>query len=101
VHPLGQARNENPGPSVDVSPLQHISKVLPLLVALVYISVPAGVVVYFVASSLIRILRHAFMYRWDSQIRTSLERLRDRFGSRETQDPAMVSSRGQPAARRM
>jgi YidC/Oxa1 family membrane protein insertase len=72
-------------PAAAISPVQRVQSFVPLLVPLVltvvYLSVPSGVIVYFIASSLIRILQQAVMHRRDPQIRTSLEKLHTQFGS--------------------
>jgi YidC/Oxa1 family membrane protein insertase len=78
---LRQAQVPNRGLGAGISPVQRVQRWIPLLLALVYVSVPAGVVVYFIVSSLIRILQQTVMYRRDPQIRTSLEKLRTQFES--------------------
>jgi YidC/Oxa1 family membrane protein insertase len=49
---------------------------MPIFFAIIYISIPAGVNVYFIVSSLFRIGQQDAMYRWDPSLQASLERLR-------------------------
>ena len=81
AYQMRQASVPNRGALAPVSPVQRLQKWMPLLLAFVYVSVPASVVVYFIASSLIRIMQHAMIYRRDPEIRTSLEKLRTQFES--------------------
>ena len=61
--------------------MQRMQRVAPLLLAVVYVSLPAGVSVYFITAGLIRVIQQAVMYPRDPHIRTSLERLRARTDS--------------------
>ena len=58
--------------------MQQMQKIFPVVFALIYISIPAGVNVYFIVSSIFRICQQEFMYRRDPHIRSTLERLRGR-----------------------
>jgi YidC/Oxa1 family membrane protein insertase len=58
--------------------MQRIQKLFPVIFALIYISIPAGVNVYFIVSSVFRICQQELMYRRDPHIRSTLERLRGR-----------------------
>lgn len=78
---MRQAGLPSRGPAATVSHVQRVQKWVPLVLAFVYVSVPAGVVVYFIASSLIRMLQQAVTYRRDPEVRTSLEKLRTQFES--------------------
>jgi YidC/Oxa1 family membrane protein insertase len=51
---------------------------MPLIFAVIYISIPAGVNTYFIVSSLFRIAQQEYMYRRDPQLQESVARLRDR-----------------------
>ena len=55
---------------------QRMQRFLPIVFAVIYISIPAGVNVYFIASSLFRVSQQALMYRHDPHLRSSLEGLR-------------------------
>jgi YidC/Oxa1 family membrane protein insertase len=55
--------------------MRRIQNLLPLILVVIYVSLPAGVIVYFIVSSLFRIALQAVMYRHDPHIRTSLKRL--------------------------
>lgn len=56
--------------------MQQMRKVLPLVFTVIYISIPAGVNLYFVVSSLFRIVQQEVMYRRDPHIQASLVALR-------------------------
>jgi YidC/Oxa1 family membrane protein insertase len=58
--------------------MQQMQKIFPVFFALIYISIPAGVNVYFIVSSIFRICQQELMYRHDPHIRSALERLRGR-----------------------
>jgi membrane protein insertase Oxa1/YidC/SpoIIIJ len=73
--------DRSPAGAVAREPAQWLQKALPLLLAVIYISVPAGVTVYFIVSSLCRIAQQHAMYGHDPHIRTSVEILRAQSGS--------------------
>ncbi|MGO8875221.1 MAG: YidC/Oxa1 family membrane protein insertase [Acidimicrobiales bacterium] len=56
--------------------LQQLQRVFPLVLAVIYVSIPAGVNLYFIVSSLFRIAQQEVMYRRDPHIRASVEMLR-------------------------
>jgi YidC/Oxa1 family membrane protein insertase len=75
--------------------MQQMQKVMPLIFAVIYIAIPAGVNVYFIVSSLFRIGQQEYMYRRDPQIRESLARLNARVKS----EPNVVAARGRERPR--
>jgi membrane protein insertase Oxa1/YidC/SpoIIIJ len=77
---LKQSHELNQVQSSELPQMQRILKVAPLLLAVVYVSLPAGVSVYFITAGLIRVVQQAVMYPRDPHIRTSLERLRAQTG---------------------
>jgi YidC/Oxa1 family membrane protein insertase len=56
--------------------MQTMQRVMPIFFALIYISIPAGVNIYFIVSSLFRIAQQDGMYRWDPSLQAALERLK-------------------------
>ena len=73
---IKQSNELNTGQGTALPQTQRILQVAPLLLAVVYISFPAGLSVYLITTGLIRVLQQAVMYPRDPHIRTSLERLR-------------------------
>lgn len=61
--------------------MQQMQQIFPILFAVIYISIPAEVNLYFMVSSIFRICQQEFMYRRDPAIRAALERLRRRTDS--------------------
>jgi YidC/Oxa1 family membrane protein insertase len=47
---------------------QMIQKIFPIMFGVISLNIPAGVVVYFIASNLFRIAQQALMYRYDPQL---------------------------------
>ncbi len=78
---IRQSHQLNPAQGAAFPHMERVLKVVPLLLAVVYISLPAGVTVYFITAGLIRVIQQAVMYPRDPHIRTSLERLRAQTGS--------------------
>jgi YidC/Oxa1 family membrane protein insertase len=78
---MKRMNDRSPAGAVAREPAQWLQKALPLLLAVIYISVPAGVTVYFIVSSLCRIAQQHAMYGHDPHIRTSVEILRAQSGS--------------------
>jgi YidC/Oxa1 family membrane protein insertase len=67
--------------AAEVSPqMQQIQRFWPLIFAVIYISIPAGVNVYFIISSLFRIVQQELIYRRDPQVHASLASLRAQTG---------------------
>jgi YidC/Oxa1 family membrane protein insertase len=58
--------------------LQRVQKALPIVFAVIYITVPAGVNIYFLVSGLIRVVQQELIFRFDPHIRQSLHALRAR-----------------------
>jgi YidC/Oxa1 family membrane protein insertase len=75
---MKQLSGRNPQASQANPQMQQMQKIFPVFFALIYISIPAGVNVYFVVSSIFRICEQELMYRHDPHIRSALERLRGR-----------------------
>jgi YidC/Oxa1 family membrane protein insertase len=75
---MKQLSGRNPQASQANPQMQQMQKIFPVFFALIYISIPAGVNVYFIVSSIFRICQQELMYRHDPHIRSALERLRGR-----------------------
>jgi YidC/Oxa1 family membrane protein insertase len=58
--------------------MQTMQRVMPIVFAVIYISIPAGVNIYFIISSLFRIGQQDAMYRWDPSLQASLEKLKSK-----------------------
>lgn len=70
--------------------MQQMQRIMPIVFALIYIAIPAGVNVYFIVSSLFRIGQQEYMYRRDPHIRESLAKL----NARVKAAPTVVASEG-------
>ena len=55
--------------------MRQMQRVMPIVFAVIYISIPVGVNIYFIVSSLFRISQQEFMYRRDPHIRSSMAAL--------------------------
>ncbi|HUZ18984.1 MAG TPA: YidC/Oxa1 family membrane protein insertase [Acidimicrobiales bacterium] len=86
---MKQLSGRNPAAAQANPQMQQMQKVMPLIFAVIYISIPAGVNVYFIISSLFRIAQQEFMYKRDPQILASMEHLR----ARTKQDPKVVEAK--------
>jgi YidC/Oxa1 family membrane protein insertase len=75
---MKQLSGRNPAAAQANPQMQQMQKVFPILFAVIYISIPAGVNVYFIVSSLFRIGQQEFMYRRDPHIQEAMSKLRDR-----------------------
>jgi YidC/Oxa1 family membrane protein insertase len=73
---MKQMSGRNPAAAAANPQMQTMQRVMPVFFALIYISIPAGVNVYFIVSSLFRIGQQDAMYRWDPKLQASLERLK-------------------------
>lgn len=73
---MKQMTGRNPAAAAANPQMQQMQKIFPLIFAVIYISIPAGVNVYFIVSSLFRVVQQEVMYRRDPHIQASLERLR-------------------------
>jgi YidC/Oxa1 family membrane protein insertase len=58
--------------------MQTMQKVMPLVMAVLYISIPAGVNVYIIVSSLFRIGQQEWMFRRDPEIKVAMAKLVER-----------------------
>jgi YidC/Oxa1 family membrane protein insertase len=56
--------------------MQSMQKIFPLVYAILYIELPAGVSIYFIVSSLFRVLQQEYMYRHDPHIKESFAKLK-------------------------
>ena len=75
---MKQLSGRNPAAAQANPQMQQMQKVFPIIFAVIYISIPAGVNVYFIVSSLFRIAQQEYMYRRDPAIRESMEHLKTR-----------------------
>jgi YidC/Oxa1 family membrane protein insertase len=73
---MKQMSGRNPAAAAANPQMQTMQRVMPLIFAVIYISIPAGVNVYFIVSSLFRIAQQDGMYRWDPSLQAAMERLR-------------------------
>jgi YidC/Oxa1 family membrane protein insertase len=78
---MKQASGRNPQAG-DANPqMQQLQRIFPLVFAVIYISIPLGVNIYFIVSSLFRIAQQELMYRRDPRLQASLATLRGQAGS--------------------
>ena len=75
---MKQLSGRNPAAASANPQMQQMQKIMPLIFAVIYIAIPAGVNVYFIVSSLFRIGQQEYMYRHDPQLRASLAALHER-----------------------
>ena len=75
---MTQMTRRNPQAAAANPQMQQMQKFMPILFAIFYINVPAGVNVYFIVSALFRIGQQEFMYRRDPHIQQSMSQLRAR-----------------------
>jgi YidC/Oxa1 family membrane protein insertase len=73
---MKQMSGRNPAAAAANPQMQTMQRVMPIFFALIYISIPAGVNIYFIVSSLFRIAQQDGMYRWDPSLQAALERLK-------------------------
>jgi YidC/Oxa1 family membrane protein insertase len=73
---MKQMSGRNPAAAAANPQMQTMQRVMPIFFAVIYISIPAGVNIYFIVSSLFRIAQQDGMYRWDPSLQSALERLR-------------------------
>lgn len=78
---MKQLSGRNPAAAAANPQMQQMQKFLPLVFAVIYISIPAAVNVYFIVSSLFRIAQQEVMYRRDPHIQASLAKLQARHKS--------------------
>ena len=53
---------------------QMIQKIFPIMFGVISLSIPAGVVVYFIVSNLVRISQQALMYKFDPQLKSAIDK---------------------------
>ena len=66
---MKQMSGRNPAAAAANPQMQTMQKVMPIFFAVIYISIPAGVNVYFIVSSLFRIGQQDAMYPSDRNFR--------------------------------
>jgi len=93
---MKQMSGRNPAAKQANPQMQQMQKVMPLIFAVIYIRIAAGVNVYFVVSSLFRIAQQEYMYRHDPDLRGSLEKLRAR--STDSPNPKVVEAKARITA---
>jgi len=86
---MKQLSGRNPAAAQANPQMQQMQKIMPLIFAVIYISIPAGVNVYFIVSSLFRISQQEFMYRHDPQLKEALAKLQER----TKHDPKVIAAR--------
>jgi len=86
---MKQLNGRNPAAAAANPQMQQMQKFLPLVFAVIYISIPAAVNVYFIVSSLFRIGQQEVMYRRDPHIQASLAKLQ----ARHKTDPKVVEAK--------
>lgn len=69
---IRQLNGRNPQAAAANPQAQTVQKIMPIVFAIIYISIPAGVNVYFVVSSLFRIVQQELMYRFDPAVKSAL-----------------------------
>lgn len=75
---MKQLSGRNPAAAAANPQMQQMQKFFPLIFAVIYISIPAAVNVYFIVSALFRIAQQEVMYRRDPHIQASLAKLQAR-----------------------
>jgi YidC/Oxa1 family membrane protein insertase len=84
---MRQLSGRNPAAAQANPQMQQMQKFFPLILGVIYITIPAAVNVYFIVSSIFRIGQQELMYRRDPHIRASMEKLRSRTSSPPKADP--------------
>jgi YidC/Oxa1 family membrane protein insertase len=79
---MRQLSGRNPAAQQANPQMQQMQKIFPLIFAVIYISIPAAVNVYFIVSSLFRVGQQEFMYRHDPELQASLNKLKARAPSK-------------------
>ncbi len=69
---MRQLTNRNPQAAAANPQMQSIQKFMPLIFGFIYISIAAGVNIYFLVSSMLRILQQELMYRYDPTLREAV-----------------------------
>lgn len=65
-------RNQQQEVTGAAASMQKMTKFMPLIFGVIYISIPAGVNIYFLVSSLVRIGQQELMYRYDPQLKAHM-----------------------------
>jgi YidC/Oxa1 family membrane protein insertase len=89
---MKQLSGRNPAAQQANPQMQQMQKIFPLIFAVIYISIPAAVNVYFIVSSLFRVGQQEFMYRHDPELQASLHKLKAR-----TPTSKVIDVKGAPA----
>src|SRR5205085_11399718 len=63
-----QLNNRNPQAAAANPQLQMTQKLFPIIFLVIYINIPAAVVLYFLVSNLLRIAQQGAMWRWDPKL---------------------------------
>ena len=92
---MKQLSGRNPAAQQANPQMQQMQKIFPLIFAVIYISIPAAVNVYFIVSSLFRVGQQEFMYRHDPELQASLNKLKAR-----TPASKILDVKGYPRHRR-
>ena len=87
---MKQLSGRNPAAQQANPQMQQMQKIFPLVFAVIYISIPAAVNVYFIVSSLFRVGQQEWMYRRDPELQKSLHQLK----SRAADSPKVVDAKG-------
>jgi YidC/Oxa1 family membrane protein insertase len=96
---IRQLNGRNPQAAAANPQAQTVQKIMPLVFAIIYISIPAGVNVYFVVSSLFRIVQQELMYRFDPAVKSALVPLGAGAGGADVVDAASVEAERSDAGR--
>ena len=87
---MKQLSGRNPAAQQANPQMQQMQKIFPLIFAVIYISIPAAVNVYFIVSSLFRVGQQEYMYRHDPELQKSLGALK----ARNAASPKVVDAKG-------
>src|SRR5438477_12929134 len=63
-----QLNSRNPQAAAANPQLQMTQKLFPIIFLVIYINIPAAVVLYFLVSNLLRIAQQGAMWRWDPKL---------------------------------
>ena len=91
---MKQLSGRNPAAQQANPQMQQMQKIFPLIFAVIYISIPAAVNVYFIVSSLFRVAQQEYMYRHDPELQKSLGALK----ARNAANPKVVDVKGTATA---
>ena len=67
-----QLNNRNPSAAAANPQMQMTQKILPLVFLIIYVRIPAAVVLYFLFSNLLRIGQQGAMWRWDPKLKAEV-----------------------------